>query len=204
MSTTSTPTPNELGVAFLSQLRSEHAAAVARAEQASIEAERLAKEAEKLAGALEAAERFVAEYFDAAVPRLTTDEKGTSLTQSSEETPTLDLTTPYALAHSRRMVDLGRDEGWAKLLRGMTQKQALIAIAEHEGGTLDVSKARNIFLEFGLTASKDPRTVYGVIHTLLRGSERFNKIGSGQFRLINSNQATAGQLVSDQCELRID
>jgi hypothetical protein len=191
MSSTSPQTPKELAGAFLSQLRAEYEAAVTRAEEAAIESERLTKEAEKLAGALEAAERFVAQVFVPAVPSADSAEQD-ALAQS----PAFDRpSTGFAVVPLERAVSLVRNESWTKRLRGMTQKQALVAIAEHEGGILDVKKARDIFIESGVTESKNPRAVYGVIHTILRGSDRFEKIGEGAFRLISPSPAMVGQSV---------
>jgi hypothetical protein len=176
-----------LGAAFLDHLRAEYAAAKARAERAAAEAEQSAKDAEKLAGALEAAERFVLEKF--------------APTSGDQQEPSpddaLDAHQPlhdFVVTPRTQAVTIVRNENWARRLHGMTQKQALVAIAEFEGGILDVKKARDIFIEAKVTDSKNPRTVYGVIHTILRGSPQFEKADVGTFRLKPPQSPSPGMI----------
>ena len=74
--------------------------------------------------------------------------------------------------------------GWARRLRGLTQPDALIAIAKHHGGEIRATEARDIIVATRLAKGK-PENVIGHIHHMLAGSERFERLGPGHYRLAN-------------------
>lgn len=75
-----------------------------------------------------------------------------------------------------------RSTSWTRSLRGLTQPEALIRIAEENGGLVRVMDAKKIFLEAGLSKGK-LKNVNSHIHHILARSDRFERVGAGVFRL---------------------
>lgn len=97
------------------------------------------------------------------------------------------------LAPSQRGVpapSVSTPETWAAKLRGLSQPEALIQIAEERGGILRTVEAKPILIDAGLVKGK-PENVYGHIFQLLKEADRFEKfgfrfekIGPGTYRLL--------------------
>lgn len=71
---------------------------------------------------------------------------------------------------------------WARNLHGLTQPQALVRIAELSGGNIRVADAKDILLLTRIATAR-PENLRSHLHRLLTSSERFEKIGRGEFRL---------------------
>jgi hypothetical protein len=162
----------ELGSAFLERLRVEHDNAVAYAQ--------------RLAAAIEAAERIMPNL--AGEPSLTALMATRSVFSASFQ-PSFPTERFESVARSRSgQVGLPlQNGGWARRLRDLTQYEALVQIAEDNEGIIRTSKARDILIQAGLTQSK-PKNAYTNIHHLLSKSDEFEKIGEGVFRLISTSR----------------
>ncbi len=71
-----------------------------------------------------------------------------------------------------------------KKLRGMTQAQALIAVAEYNGGTIKALEARAILVAAGVM--RNTKNTARMIHSLIARSEAFLRTGRGEYRLKES------------------
>lgn len=67
-------------------------------------------------------------------------------------------------------------------LSGMTQLEALIAIAKANGGILSVRQARRQMEKAGLF--KNPDNASSIIFTAIARSKKFERIGSGKYKLL--------------------
>lgn len=74
--------------------------------------------------------------------------------------------------------------------RPPTQLDLLVQLAEGNGGVIDVTDARDSFLQAGVSRSK-PRDVYAYIHRMLRASDQFQQISAGTFRLVAPESPTS-------------
>jgi hypothetical protein len=68
-------------------------------------------------------------------------------------------------------------------LRGMKQLPALKKIAEHGGGSLYTTAAKQILLQAGLI--KNPKNATNIIFSVIKNSGAFERIAPGHYRLIN-------------------
>lgn len=75
------------------------------------------------------------------------------------------------------------DAGWSRRLRGLTQRQALVRIAQDNGGVIRTTDVRDIFIRVGL-AKGNPRNVNGHVHHILTQSDSFERVSPGTFRLV--------------------
>jgi hypothetical protein len=66
-------------------------------------------------------------------------------------------------------------------LRGLSQRQAVIAIAQYSGGTLKAQTAKQILLRAGLM--KNTKNATNMTHNAFVQSGKFERIGKGEFRL---------------------
>lgn len=105
--------------------------------------------------------------------------QGPSLAQAKLPTGERPSNTHFSAHHNR----------WPTRLRGLTQTEALVYIAENNNGMLRVTDARDIFVEARLARGK-PRNVPGHIHHLLRNSDRFEYVEPGVFRLVPQEVGT--------------
>lgn len=71
-----------------------------------------------------------------------------------------------------------------KKLRGMTQAQALIAVAEYNGGTIKALEARAILVAGGVM--RNTKNAARMVHSLIARSEVFLRTGRGEYRLKDS------------------
>ena len=70
----------------------------------------------------------------------------------------------------------------ASELRGKrTQMEALDYIAEKHSGRIKVNIAKQLLIGAGLTKG-NPKYVYGHIYNMLKGDERYEPIGDGEFQ----------------------
>ena len=67
-------------------------------------------------------------------------------------------------------------------LSGMTQLEALVAIAKANGGILTVKSARRQMEKAGLF--KNPDNASSIIFTAIARSKKFERIGSGKYKLL--------------------
>lgn len=72
-------------------------------------------------------------------------------------------------------------------LTGLTQKDALVAMAEAQDGTVKVSEAKRIFILARLAHGK-PKYIGPHIHAILTTDERFEWIAPGTFKLLSSHE----------------
>lgn len=73
-------------------------------------------------------------------------------------------------------------------IRGLTQQNALIAIAQASSGKVRVREAKRLFLQAGL--KKNPKTASPGITSVLSRSNRFEHTGRGEYTLIQQLQPT--------------
>ena len=66
-------------------------------------------------------------------------------------------------------------------LRGMTHSDAVIAIAKHNGGTVRAQDAKRLMIKAGIM--KETKNSTNMTHNAILRTERFDRIGPGEFRL---------------------
>jgi len=66
-------------------------------------------------------------------------------------------------------------------LRGLSQKQAVIAIAKANGGVIKAQYAKRLMIEAGIM--KNTKNSTRMVHNAIINSERFDRIAPGEFRL---------------------
>lgn len=89
----------------------------------------------------------------------------------------------YAEVRDVGEVKLGR--ATADDIRGMPQLQALIKIAQLNGGLVNASEAKRLFIQASLTKG-NPKHAGPHIYNLLKNSDRFQWESPGTFRLITN------------------
>ena len=72
-------------------------------------------------------------------------------------------------------------------LKGKTQLQAIIEIAKRNNNRIKVGQARTLLIRAGML--KPTRSSWGGLYTQIKRSNRFRKIGPGEFKLINQEPA---------------
>jgi hypothetical protein len=78
--------------------------------------------------------------------------------------------------------------GWAQKLRGLTQVQALVRMAQENDGIVSVRDARRVFMATGLARGK-PKNVGPHLYHVLRNAEQFQRVAPGTFKLIQESEA---------------
>jgi len=68
-----------------------------------------------------------------------------------------------------------------KALKGMTQINALVAIARKGGGQLRANEAKRLMLQAGLISN--PANAASIVYTLIKRSERFDRVEAGIYKL---------------------
>jgi hypothetical protein len=66
-------------------------------------------------------------------------------------------------------------------LRGLTHRQSVVAIARHNGGRITAQEAKKILLRAGIMSNTKNTT--NMVHNAIIQSEKFERIGRGEFRL---------------------
>jgi hypothetical protein len=74
-------------------------------------------------------------------------------------------------------------QAWARKLRGLTHPEALVRMAQEQGGLVRSADATRILVGIGHVKGKR-ENVSSHMHRLLRQSDRFVQIGVGTFRLV--------------------
>jgi hypothetical protein len=69
-------------------------------------------------------------------------------------------------------------------LRGLSQTQAVIAIARHNGGVIKAQDAKRIMIQ--AKVMRDTQNSTNMTHNAILQSEKFERIGRGEFRLKES------------------
>jgi len=71
-------------------------------------------------------------------------------------------------------------------VEGLSQIDALVKIAQHGGGRLNLSEARRIIVQAGLTSSK--KNISNILFNVVNRSGRFKRIEPGIYELIEENK----------------
>jgi hypothetical protein len=66
-------------------------------------------------------------------------------------------------------------------LRGMTHTQAVLAIAKRNGGIIKAQDAKQLMIHAGVM--RDTKNSTHMVHNAIINSDRFERIGRGEFRL---------------------
>jgi hypothetical protein len=66
-------------------------------------------------------------------------------------------------------------------LRTMTHKQAVVAIAKHNGGTIKAQEAKQLMIQAGIMRATKNST--RMVHNAIISSDRFDRIAPGEYRL---------------------
>jgi len=69
----------------------------------------------------------------------------------------------------------------ASSLRGMSHRQAVITIAKHNGGIVRTQEAKRLMITAGVM--RDTKNATHMVHNAIISSERFVRIGRGEYRL---------------------
>lgn len=163
--------PN-IGRRFLEGLRAEHANAVAYAE--------------RLASTIASVEQTLRALSDSPVQRQLPIESPSFRREHSTMAPgsAFDAALAIGSAPEAAIAIAGATNGWARRLRGMSQHEAVIQIAEDNGGVVRTKDAAEILLKAGLSTA-DPRNLYRYVLSFLTTSGKFVKAGKGTYRLID-------------------
>lgn len=77
-----------------------------------------------------------------------------------------------------------------KTIRGLTHKNALVAMAKSNKGTIKVSDAKRGLIAAGLVKG-NPKYISGHVYNLLKDDARFTWIAPGTFKLVHEGQPIA-------------
>jgi len=66
-------------------------------------------------------------------------------------------------------------------IRRLTQVQALTVIAKHYGGTFKAQEAKRLLIRAGVM--RETKNSTGMIHSVIRRSEKFERVRSGEYKL---------------------
>jgi hypothetical protein len=66
-------------------------------------------------------------------------------------------------------------------LRGMSHTQAVVAIAKNNGGVVKAQDAKRLMIQAGVM--RDTKNSTHMVHNAIINSDRFDRIGRGEFRL---------------------
>lgn len=94
----------------------------------------------------------------------------------------LDGSTTMPLAHGvavARPVTASID---VTSLRGLKQVEALVKIAQHNGGQIRTADAKRLFLQSGLI--KNPKNANNILFSVIQRSGKFERIEPGLYRLV--------------------
>ncbi|HET9308796.1 MAG TPA: hypothetical protein VFO46_22465 [Candidatus Sulfotelmatobacter sp.] len=80
------------------------------------------------------------------------------------------------------------------VLQGMSHRQAVIAIAKHKGGVIKAQDAKQIMIRAGVM--KNTKNSTHMVHNAIISSERFDRIGRGEYRLRVPSNATMTALAT--------
>ncbi|MGB9074552.1 MAG: hypothetical protein WCC22_18095, partial [Terriglobales bacterium] len=75
----------------------------------------------------------------------------------------------------------GTDDFPMAKLRKMSQRQAVVALARHNGGTIKAQDAKRIMIRAGVMS--DTKNSTNMTHNAILQSGEFDRIGRGEFRL---------------------
>lgn len=85
-------------------------------------------------------------------------------------------------------------ESYLREFDGLTQIQALVKIARTNGrNKLNVQEAKNLMLKTGLISS--PKNASSILYSAIIRSERFRKIGKGEYELIANEKPKGASLI---------
>jgi hypothetical protein len=85
--------------------------------------------------------------------------------------------------------------GWAQKLKGLTQVQALVRMAQENEGVVRVRDARRIFMATGLAKGK-PKYVGPHLYHILKDAEQFERVAPGTFKLVQEPKADGSEVAS--------
>jgi hypothetical protein len=92
-------------------------------------------------------------------------------------TPILEITLPRVSLGNMTVVGVFG----ASSLRGMSHRQAVITIAKHNGGIVRAQEAKRLMITAGVM--RDTKNATHMVHNAIISSERFDRIGRGEYRL---------------------
>jgi hypothetical protein len=78
-------------------------------------------------------------------------------------------------------------------LRKLTQVQALVVIAKHNGGIVRAQEAKRLLIKAGVMRQTKNST--NIIHAVILRSEKFDRVRPGEYRLKSENEKTAGETI---------
>lgn len=78
-------------------------------------------------------------------------------------------------------------------LRKLTQVQALVMIAKHNGGVVRAQEAKRLLIKAGVMRQTKNST--NIIHAVIVRSEKFERVRPGEYRLKLENQTENGETV---------
>lgn len=73
-------------------------------------------------------------------------------------------------------------EWWVRKLRGLSQSEAMLRIAEERDGVLRITEAKEILLGAKMIKG-NPKHAYGHLVTLVKNSDLYDKVAPGTWRL---------------------
>ena len=73
-------------------------------------------------------------------------------------------------------------------LRGLSQAQAVIAIAKHNGGIVKAQDAKRIMIRAGIL--RETKNSTNIVHNAIIRGEKFERTGRGEFRLKETKPKT--------------
>jgi hypothetical protein len=116
--------------------------------------------------------------------------------ERSRPTMTVQITATASVAPATRPIAAVVGVFGAANLRGMTHKQAVIAIAKHSGGIVKAQTAKHLLIQAGVMRQTKNST--RMVHNAIINSDRFERIGPGEFRLKTPPNAGNVMLKAEQ------
>ena len=102
------------------------------------------------------------------------------LQQLDKELEHVSATLAIVLGQAKNEKDIAMEFPIAKL-RGLSQPQALLAIAKHNNGLVKTQEAKRLMIVAGIMRPTKNST--GVTYNLIKRSEKFVRVGPGEYRL---------------------
>ncbi len=82
----------------------------------------------------------------------------------------------------------------APKLRGMTHKQAVVAIAKHNNGVIKSREAKKLMIRAGVMS--ETKNASRMVHNAIKSTNRFVSIGPGEYRLKEAGVGPASTSIS--------
>ena len=85
-------------------------------------------------------------------------------------------------------------------LRGRTQLEVLVNIAKRNNGRIKAAEARRALVAMGLT--KSVKNAPSIFHTVITRSGRFERVGPGEYRLIEYQEGSPEREKDAELQIR--